>query len=332
MSMLPPKEVPSGLSDLEYQILLFRYQFLVWPRQMATCSKILMKHEAVGQEMTEEGRKRMAVLMTALEATFFVNDAYNAVQDTASEVVKLAASGVGDVMDKNPLTARAKKNVLLVAGMAKLMADGALHKVVSDVVLPSVGLPVDHVPPGRTAEHYLDMARRYEQFGFAEPARMALERAIEVDPKALAASKARTRLKTRLPLNAVSEEATREYVQALKSYIMKDYESARQILEILIRNHPDFEWAHVLLGKTSIFLSEIERAQDLAMIVYRANPNLIKAHLLLASIDVVAWRINLLEERLDKIRALDPQTPELAPFDSLMQHLIGAGMYTPKGD
>jgi tetratricopeptide (TPR) repeat protein len=213
-----------------------------------------------------------------------------------------------------------------------MLADGALHKVVSDVVLPSVGLPVDHVPPGRSAEHYLSMAIRYEQFGFAEPARMALERAIEVDPKAQAANKARIRIKTRLPLNPVPDEATRQYVLALKSYILKDYEGARQILDVLIRNYPDFEWAPILLGKTAIFLAEIERAQDLAMKVYRANPNLIKAHLLLASIDVVAWRINLLEERLDKIRALDPQTPELAPFDALMQHLIGAGMYRPKGD
>src|SRR5580704_1067818 len=114
MSMLPPREVPSGLTDIQYQQLLFRYQFLVWPRQMAKCSKILMKSDSAGQSMSEEGRKRMELLMTALEATFFVNETVNMVQDTAGEIVKLAATGVGDVMDKNPVTAQAKKNVIVL--------------------------------------------------------------------------------------------------------------------------------------------------------------------------------------------------------------------------
>ena len=114
--------------------------------------------------MTEEGRKRMAVLMTALEATFFVNDAYEAVQHTASDIVRLAANEVGGAMDKNPTTAKVKKNMMLVAGMAKSLADGAFNKVVADVVMPTVGLPVDSVPTGHSAEHYLAMAARYEQF------------------------------------------------------------------------------------------------------------------------------------------------------------------------
>jgi tetratricopeptide (TPR) repeat protein len=331
MTMLPPKEVPTGLSDQEYQILLFRYQFLVWPRQMATCSKILMKNDAVGQNMTDEGRKRMTVLITALEATFFVNDAYEAVQHTASDMVKLAASEVGGAMDKNPTTAKVKKNMMLMAGMAKSLADGALHKVVSDVVMPTVGLPVDSVPTGHSAEHYLAMANRYEQFGFAEAARMALERAIEVDSKALNANKARVRIKTRLPLNPVPEAATKLYVQGLKNYVIKDYEGARDVFEQCLRDYPDFEWPAVMLGKTLIYMGDLERAQDLALKVYRANPNMIRAHLLLASIDVAAWRIKLLEERLEKVRALDSGTPELAPFDSLMQHLIGSGIYRPTG-
>jgi tetratricopeptide (TPR) repeat protein len=324
--MLPPREVPEGLSDIEYQKLLFRYQFLTWPRQMAKCSKILMKSDAAGQSMSDEGRKRMALLMTALEATFIVNETVNLVQDTAGEIVKFAATGVGDVMDKNPVTAKAKKNVMLMAGMAKSLAEGALHKVVSDVVLPSVGLPTDFVPPGRTAEHYLNMAVRYEQFGFAESARMALERAIEADPKAQTASKAKVRMRTRLPKDPVPDAATRQYLQGLKSYMIKDYEGAKGIFELLVRNHPNFEWGSLMLAKTLIYLAEVERAQDLALKVYRYNPNIIGAHLVLASVDVVAWRIKLLEERLDKVRALDPQTSELAPFDSLLQHLGDMGM------
>jgi tetratricopeptide (TPR) repeat protein len=326
MSMLPPKEVPAGLSDIEYQTLLFRYQFLVWPRQMAKCQKILLKSDAAAQSMSDEGRKRMALLMTALEATFFVNETVTMVQDTASDIVKIAATGVGGVMDKNPVTAQAKKNVMLMAGMAKHFADGALHKVVSDVVLPSVGLPTDFVPPGRTPEHYLGMAVRYEQFGFAESARMALKRAIEADPKGQFAGKARVRIRTRLPKEPVPDAATRQYLQGLKSYVIKDYEGAKGIFEGLLRNYPDFEWAALMLAKTLIYLSEVERAQDVAMKVYRYNPNIIGSHLVLASIDVVAWRIKLLEERLNKVRALDPQTAELAPFESLLQLLGDMGL------
>jgi len=324
--MLPPKEVPAGLSDMEYQQLLFRYQFLVWPRQMATCSRILMKSDAAGQSMSDEGRKRMALLMTALEAGFFVHETLNLVQDTAGDIVKFAAGEVGGAMDKNPVTAKAKKNVLLFAGMARSLAEGALHKVVSDVVLPTVGLPVDHVPSGHSAEHYLNMAARYEQFGFAEAARQALERAIEAEPQSQFAKRARVRIRTRMPKDTVPEAATRQYGQGLKSFVLKDYESAKSTFELLVRNYPDFEWGVLMLAKTLIYLAELERAQDLALKVYRANPNIIGAHLVLASIDVAAWRISLLEERLDKIRALDPLTPELAPFESLLQHLGAMGL------
>jgi hypothetical protein len=324
--MLPPREVPEGLSDIEYQKLLFRYQFLVWPRQMAKCSKILVKSDAAGESMSEEGRKRMELLMTAMEATFFVNETVNMVQDTAGEIVKLAATGVGDAMDKNPVTAQAKKNVMLVAGMAKFIAEGALHKVVSDVVLPSVGLPTDFVPPGRSAEHYMAMAKRYEQFGFPEAARMALERAIEADPGGQIAGRAKVQMRTRLPKEHVPDAAAKQYALGLKNYVIKDYEGAKSILESLVRDYPNFEWGSLMLAKTLIYLGEVERAQDLAMKVYRYNPNIIGAHLVLASIDVVAWRIKHLHERLDKIRSLDPLTPELAPFESLMQHLSAMGI------
>src|SRR5208337_3916340 len=108
----------------------------------------------------------------------------------------------------------------------------------------------DFVPPGRTPEHYLSMAMRYEQFGFAEAARMALERAIEADPKAQTASKAKVRMRTRLPKEPVPDGATRQYLQGLKSYVIKDYEGARGIFELLVRNYPDFEWGSLMLAKT----------------------------------------------------------------------------------
>ncbi|MBS1996771.1 MAG: hypothetical protein JSS86_10690 [Cyanobacteria bacterium SZAS LIN-2] len=325
MSMLPPREVPDNLPSIEYQKLVLRYQFLVWPRQMAKCSKLLLQSDPSSQGITEERSKQLAMLMTALEATFFATDTINMVQDTASEIVKIAATGVGDAMDKNPFTAQAKKNVLLMAGMAKSLADGALHKVVSDVVLPSVGLPVDFVPPGHSPEHYLAMAMRYEQFGFAEAARMACERAIEADPKGTAGTRARVRMRTRLPLKPVPAAATQQYGAGLKTYVMKEYENAKSIFELLVRNYPDFEWAALMLAKTLIYQGEIERAQDLALKVYRYNPNMIGSHLVLASIDVVAWRPKLLEERLEKIRGLDPTTPELAPFDGVLQMMAGMG-------
>jgi tetratricopeptide (TPR) repeat protein len=324
--MLPPREVPAGLSESEYLILTFRYQVLVWPRQMAKCQKFLLNGNSAAQTMSEEGRKRTALLMSAFETTYFVHETVNMVQDTATDIVKLAATGVGEVMDKNPVTAKAKKGAILAAGMAKFLAEGAMHKVVSGVVLPSVGLPTDFVPPGREPEHYLAMARRYEQFGFPEAERMALERAIEADKAGTNAARARVLLRTRVPKEHVPDAAGMQYVQGLKNYVIKDYEGARAIFEVLVRDYPNFEWGGLMLARTLIYLGEIERAQDLAMMVYRYNPNILGAHLVLASIDVVAWRIKLLEERLEKIRALDPLTPELAPFESLMQHISEMGL------
>jgi|GEM_PF-685957 len=326
MSMLPPKEVPDNLAPIEYQKLVLRYQFLVWPRQMAKCSKLLMQADPGSYSTSEENRKRLTMLMTAMEATFFVNDTVNMVQGTAADIVKVAATSVGGIMDKNPFTAMAKKNVLLMADMARGVADGALHKVVSDVVLPTVGLPVDFVPPGHEPEHYISMAMRYEQFGFAEAARMALERAIEADPKGQVAARAKVKMRTRLPKESVPEAATQQYVAGLKAFIMKEYDGAKAIFELLLRNYPNFEWAALMLAKTLIYLGEVERAQDVAMKVYRYNPNMIGSHLVLASIDVVAWRPKLLEERLEKIRALDPTTTELAPFDSVLEMITAMGL------
>jgi predicted Zn-dependent protease len=155
---------------------------------------------------------------------------------------------------------------------------------------------------------------------------MALDRAVEADPGGQIAGRAKVQMRTRLPKDPVPAAAGKQYVQGLKNYVIKDYEGAKGILEGLVRDYPHFEWGNLMLAKTLIYLGEVERAQDLAMKVYRYNPNIIGSHLVLASIDVVAWRISHLQERLDKIRKLDPLTPELAPFESLMQHLNAMGI------
>ncbi len=322
--MLPPKEVPDGLSATEYQRLAIRYQMLKWPKQMAASSRYSMA--AAGDAIPEETRRRVGALMAALEITFTVNDAVNAVRGTVEEAVRLAGSEAAKVIDRNETLAKAKRNVGNVFSLANDLANSALHKVVEGVVLPRIGLPIDYLPEGLSQIEYLKMGARYEQLGFAEQARAALEKTISQGSDTMQGKRAKIRLRTRIPRDKVSDDATRRYVDALKLYITQEIVDAKAKLELLIREYPDFEWPYIQLGHILLTAGEVDRALDLAAKVVRQNPNMIKGWLMLSTIDLIYWNIPKLEEHLQKIKTLDPESPELSTFEQLLELINQQGM------
>lgn len=285
--MLPPKEVPEGLTATEYQRLTIRYQMLKWPKQMAASSRYSMA--AAGDAVPEETRRKVGALMAALEITFTVNDAVNAVRGTVEEAVRLAGSEAGKVIDRNETLAKAKRNVGNVFSLANDLANSALHKVVEGVVLPRIGLPIEYLPEGLSQSDYLKMGARYEQLGFAEQARSALEKTISQGSDTIQGRRAKIRLRTRIPRDKVSDDATRRYVDALKLYITQEIVDAKAKLELLIREYPDFEWPYIQLGHILLTAGEVDRALDLAAKVVRQNPNMIKGWLMLSTIDLIYW-------------------------------------------
>ncbi len=322
--MLPPKEVPDGLSATEYQRLAIRYQMLKWPKQMAASSRYSMA--AAGDAIPEETRRRVGALMAALEITFTVNDAVNAVRGTVEEAVRLAGSEAAKVIDRNETLAKAKRNVGNVFSLANDLANSALHKVVEGVVLPRIGLPIDYLPEGLSQIEYLKMGARYEQLGFAEQARSALEKTISQGSDTMQGKRAKIRLRTRIPRDKVSDDATRRYVDALKLYITQEIVDAKAKLELLIREYPDFEWTYIQLGHILLTAGEVDRALDLAAKVVRQNPNMIKGWLMLSTVDLIYWNIPKLEEHLQKIKTLDPESPELSTFEQLLELINQQGM------
>lgn len=322
--MLPPKEVPDGLTATEYQRLTIRYQMLKWPKQMAASSRYSMA--AAGDAVPEETRRKVGALMAALEITFTVNDAVNAVRGTVEEAVRLAGSEAGKVIDRNETLAKAKRNVGNVFSLANDLANSALHKVVEGVVLPRIGLPIDYLPEGLSQSDYLKMGARYEQLGFAEQARSALEKTISQGSDTMQGKRAKIRLRTRIPRDKVSDDATRRYVDALKLYITQEIVDAKAKLELLIREYPDFEWPYIQLGHILLTAGEVDRALDLASKVVRQNPNMIKGWLMLSTIDLIYWNIPKLEEHLQKIKTLDPESPELSTFEQLLELINQQGM------
>jgi tetratricopeptide (TPR) repeat protein len=322
--MLPPRDVPAGLSAADYQKLAIRYQMLKWPKQMAASQRYTMA--MAGDAVPEETRRKVGALMAALEITFTVNDAVNTVRGTIDEVARLAGAQAGKVLDKNETLAKAKRNVGNVFSLVNDIANSALHKVVEDVLLPRMGLPVDFIPEGLSAAEYLKMGARYEQIGFAEQARKALLQASKVSPESPQAKRARIRLATRIPRERVSDDATRRYVDSLKLYLTQEIVDAKAKLELLIREYPDFEWPYIQLGHILLTAGEVDRAQDLALKVTRQNQAMIKAWLMLATIDIIYWKISDLDKHLKKVRSLDPESPELATFEQLLELITQQGL------
>ena len=314
--MLPPKEVPNNLSPQEYQKLAIRYQMLRWPKQMAACSRRLLASGDVG--LSDKNRAQVTTLMTALEVTFTVTDTVNEIRSTVDDAIKLAADGVGRVLDKSSYLAKARKTVGNVFGVASSMANDAVHQVFENVVMPRLGLPVEYLPEGLDACQYLKMGARYEQFGYAEQARLALKEAIKAAPQANEAKRAKLRLSTRIPAREVKDDATRRYVDALKLFVTQELDESKQTLELLIRDYPDFEWPYLQLGRILMLEGQIDRARDLAAKVLKLNQQMLKAHFLIATIDLIEWKIAAMDQRLKRIEELDSDSAELATFRELL--------------
>ncbi len=322
--MLPPKDVPDGLSAMEYQRLAIRYQMLKWPKQMAASSRYTMA--AAGDAVPEETRRKVGALMAALEITFTVNDAVNTVKGTFDEAVRLAGSEASKVIDRNATLAKARKSVTNAFSLANELANSAFNRVVEDVVLPRIGLPIDYMPDGLAVAEYLKMGARYEQIGFAEQARAALQKAVAQGGDTQAGKRAKIRLRTRIPKEKVSDDATHRYIDSLKLYLTQELIDAKAKLELLIREYPLFEWPYIQLGHILLTAGEVDRASDLASKVVRHNPNMIKGWLLLAAIDIIYWQIPKLEEHINKIKTLDPESPELSTFEQLLELINQQGM------
>lgn len=319
--MLPPREVPDNLSAVEYQKLLLRYQCLGWLRPLTRVSKILATHESSSN--SEEGKRKMNALMTALEASAFVAEAVNSVQGTVSEAAKIAAHEGGKLLDKNELTRAAKDKVTTAFAFVGELANSAFNTVAENV-LPKVGLPLDYIPDGGSQAQYILMARRYEVIGYGEQMRGALKKAVEVGGSDT--DKAKLWLRIRVPRMKVPEKASFGYMNALRVRVSSSQDQSCQQFEALVRDYPDFEWPYLQVARVLFFRGDVERAEDLVKKVLKINPDFFKAWLMITQFDLAHWRINDLEQHISKLQSLDPRAPELTAIVEIYEFINQNGL------
>lgn len=321
--MLPPKVVPDGLTLPEYQRLLLQYQILTWMPQMAKVSKILVVL-APPEAMPEDQRRKMTALMTAVQASVFVTTAITEVENAASEVVKFAASQGGKLLDKNEVTKAAKDKVSVAFGFASQLASSAVHKVLEDVVLPHVGLPVHYVPEGGTAEQYLTMAKRFEIIGYCEPMRQALKKASVLGGES--GKRATIMLKTRVPLATINSEATSKFVDGLKCQLTKKEAQAKAIYTEILRDCPEFDWVYPRLAEIELVQGDEPRARDLLKRAIKQNPDYLLAWRGLCNLNLANWQIDAMQSNLDKMKTLDPQASEVSQIEQIIDLINQGGM------
>ncbi len=321
--MLPPKVVPGDLDVLDYQRLMLRYQALVWLSQMSFCSKQVLRLSPEGS-IPEAERRKMLALMTAVQASVFVTDTVTGVQETASDLVKYAAGEGGRLLDKNELTRKAKDKAVFAFDFVGKLAGDTVHKVLEDVVLPHVGLPVHYVPEGGSARQYLTMAERFEKLGYVEPMRKALQRAIACG--GAEGERAKVLSKTRLPLREIRNQSMSKFLDALKFIYTKKESQARPLLLELLRDEAGFDWVYPRLALIELSSGEEERARDLMARLIKENANSIFAYSTLVTIELASWQIGAMEKHVNKLLELDSVAPETIQAEQIFSLICQTGL------
>lgn len=151
------------------------------------------------------------------------------------------------------------------------------------------------VPVNLNQKEYYELGVRYRLAGLVGRAKEALKKSCDAAPASQYARKAELVLKTQLPLKNVPELAEQKNIEAY-NLMSSDPLRAKEVLEQLMAQHPDFEWP--FLNYASLLLSEnnADKARSLMRYLLSLNPeNLSSLRLAIQT----ALRTNKLEEALE---------------------------------
>lgn len=325
--MLPPRDVPKDLRFEEYMKLLMRYQVLEWHRQIATCTTRVVETQP-NSRFSEEGQKRLALLLKGLEGVVLVKDSTEEITSAARTLLKATATKADLLMDKFEPMKKAKNGLVSALTVISDTVKGTIEQAIENHVLPAVGLPLYEIPAGRTAEEYLFLARRYDAFGLPEGARAALEQVMDDFPDSAEAVMARNRLKCRVPRKRVRDEAQRKFFAATRARVIQQKEEARNICEKLILSDPDFEWPYAMLAVIKLKEGDLERSRDLIAMARRINDSSIRLESAQAAVDLAEWNLAHLEKVLARIESLDPEDESINKYRSFLDFIKQQGLTT----
>lgn len=322
--MLPPERVPEGLDHIEYQKLYLRYSSIGWMRQsMAAMNKAVLNQP---EHVAQEGQAKAAAMFDALEKALFLNEVGEEVQKSIDDLKDFALGKADKALDKFESVRKAKdglKNVFtLVSQTVQETIDGSLEHG----LLPVLGLPLDYIPEGKTAEEYLNLSVKYNQIGACEPARECLQLAVSLDKDSAAGRMASRHLKTQVPRYKVKHEAMIKYMSALRYILTRKEDKARDLLVELEVKQPKFELPMIALSSICLKNGDVKRAKSLLKTALELNPNLVKIWCNKGRLAIAEWQLAELDACIDKASLLDPDDASVRALKNMQQHINNAGL------
>ena len=314
--MLPPENVPAGLSHPEYLKLQLRYNSVGWMRQSARAMHLAVTNQPDNQSMSEEAKKRAGALFDALEKVLILNEFTEEVQKQFNGICDLTLVEADKFLDKIQYVKQAKdglKNAFtLVSHTVQETIDGSIEHT----VLPALGLPLDRIAEGKTAEKYFQLALRYEQIGACEPARECAQRVLDMELKkdTQLANRAQRFIKARLPARKTNHDAMIKYMSALRYILMRKDEKAKNLLNELEVKYPNFEWPLIPLAALELKDGNLDRCKHLLNRAQQVNPSFIKMWSAKGRLAIAEWFLLDLDycvERANSLDSFDSQTKAL---------------------
>ncbi|MBX9694918.1 MAG: hypothetical protein K2Z81_21195 [Cyanobacteria bacterium] len=320
--MLPPKEVPQDLAHPEYFKLRMRYETLGWPKQLATCVRLIVEKAPPSPEiLTEENQRRLTLLMKGAEQLIFATELQNELVNATSNFIGLGLSKADQLTEKFEPMKQAKSGIMSAFSVFTKTVQDTVDSTLEKHVMPALGMPLDEIPPGKTPEEYLTIAERYEKIGLAEPTRKILKHIRASFPDSRAAITASLRLKTRVPIQEVKQDAQRIYLHAVRDGLLTNRVASKDAYEELLRDYPEFEWPYANLSCIVLKEGDLERATDLVNKALSINQASLRAWSCMARINLVEWKLDLLKRNAEKMDKLEPGNSYVQAYNGIIEFI-----------
>ncbi|MBX3075274.1 hypothetical protein KF728_23585 [Candidatus Obscuribacterales bacterium] len=315
--MLPPENVPPGLSHTEYLKLQLRYNSIGWMRQSARAMHLAVTNQPDNESMSEEAKKRAGALFDALEKVLILNEFSEEVQKQFNGICDFTLSEADKFLDNIQYVKQAKDGLKSAFTLVTQTVQETIDSSLERTLLPALGLPLDRVIEGKTADEYFQLAQRYEQIGACEPARECAQRVLDLELKkdTQLANRAQRFIRGRLPARKISRDAMLKHMSALRYTVMQKEDKAKNLFAELEVKHPNFEWPLIPLAALELKAGNLDRCKYLLNRAQQVNPGFIKMWCAKGRLAIAEWFLLDLDycvERATSLDSFDPQTKALA--------------------
>jgi tetratricopeptide (TPR) repeat protein len=316
--MIPTRDVPHGLTADQYFRLSIQYLLLGWKKQMVTAAKraINLRADLKGKlpyNLQTEDYEKIGIALGLIEGSMDIATAVGEAFEDTFNVMRDAFSAADQAVGEVKPLLDLKNEVQTFFGIWTSEAGRFINKAFEDHVLPVLGLPGRDLPEDLQAEQYWQVAQQYRSMGWCEQSRDSIDKVLELAKEpGLQAAARRFRL-TRLPRQPVPHKAVQQNIRAHHQIVCGDLTGARQTLESLVGEYPDFEWARGNLGLVYAQQGELEKAEKVLYDVLDYNANYLNAWLHLARLKAAKLEVKEAQSLIDQALKLSPQDkPTLA--------------------